>query len=241
MVDSAIFWVFAVISVTAALGAVLNRSIIYAALCLIAVFLSIAGFFILNNADFLAIAQIIVYAVALTIIMLFAIMFTGDRPMQGGSGSRLSRVAAGITLLYVFGLLTYAALRAFPDAGAGPNPQLAEELATYGSTGKLGALLFSTYALPFELASILLLVAMIGAIIIAKKRFVESDTDLWGDVKLPVDTSSAVPEAAIEAMRAKRFSQSQERKLSPQTEIGGKPETSPETASVPSNETTGGQ
>jgi hypothetical protein len=89
---------------------------------------------------------------------------------------------------------------------------------------------FLKYALPFELASILLLAAMIGAIVIAKKRFTESEEDLLGEVRLSVDMSSAPAEDAIAALRAERMGQSQERRLSPQTEIGGLPETSPETA-----------
>jgi len=216
MVDSAIFWTFAVMAVAGALGALLSRSIIYAALCLITVFLSIAAFFILNNADFLAIAQIIIYAVALTIIMLFAIMFTGDRPMENRPSSALMRTVSALTALYVFGLLAYAAVKMGASGGL-PMPQLAADMAKVGSTELLGLQLFSAqfdsaagqhagYALPFELASILLLVAMIGAIIIAKKRFAETD-ELGGDVKLAVDTSSHAPEATIAALRADRLGQ----------------------------------
>lgn len=204
MLDSAIFWIFAVVSVVAALGAVLNRSNIYAALCLIAVFMSIAGFYLLNNADFLAIAQIIIYAVGLTIIMLFAIMFTGDKPLQAKKASQAGKVAYGIIIAYVFALLLRGSLIG-PGADLNTvNPALAAAFTIEGSTNMLGELLFSKYALPFELASILLLAAMIGAIVIAKKRFYESDETLLGDVRLPVDTNSAPPEIAIEALRQKR-------------------------------------
>jgi NADH:ubiquinone oxidoreductase subunit 6 (subunit J) len=231
MLDSAIFWVFALTAVSAALGAVLNRSIIYAALCLIAVFMSIAGFYMLNNADFLALAQIIIYAVGLTIIMLFAIMFTGEKPLAIGKVNRTAKLAYGIVVAYVLamlvrGMATYGGIATKPDM----QPELIEELTRNGSTALLGELLFSRYALPFELASVLLLAAMIGAIVIAKKRFMESEDELLGEVRLPVDMASAPPEDAVAALRAKRMSQSQERRLSPHTEIGDLPETSPETA-----------
>ena len=211
MLDSAIFWIFAVVSIVAALGAILNRSNIYAALCLIAVFMSIAGFYLLNNADFLAIAQIIIYAVGLTIIMLFAIMFTGDRPLQAKKASQAGKVAYGIVIAYVFALLIRASFISSGTQTTGVNPALAARFTAEGSTGMLGELLFNKYALPFELASILLLAAMIGAIVIAKKRFYESEEALLGEVRLPLDTSSAPTEEAIEALRHKRDLEKAER------------------------------
>lgn len=214
MLDSAIFWIFSVVSVVAALGAVLNRSNIYAALCLIAVFMSIAGFYLLNNADFLAIAQIIIYAVGLTIIMLFAIMFTGDRPMQMKKASQAGKVAYGIVIAYVFALLVRGAILGSGFQSTGVNEVLAARFTAEGSTTMLGELLFGRYALPFELASILLLAAMIGAIVIAKKRFYESEEEILGEVRLAVDTSSAPTEQAIEALRVKRSLEQAEREVS---------------------------
>jgi NADH:ubiquinone oxidoreductase subunit 6 (subunit J) len=211
MLDSAIFWIFSVVSVVAALGAVLNRSNIYAALCLIAVFMSIAGFYLLNNADFLAIAQIIIYAVGLTIIMLFAIMFTGDRPMQMKKASQAGKVAYGIVIAYVLALLVRGAILGSGFQTTGVNEVLAARFTAEGSTTMLGELLFGRYALPFELASILLLAAMIGAIVIAKKRFYESEEEILGEVRLAVDTSSAPTEQAIEALRVKRSLEQAER------------------------------
>jgi|GEM_PF-46744 len=212
MLDSAIFWVFAIVGVGAALGAVFNRSVINAALCLIAVFMSIAGFYVLNNADFLAIAQIIIYAVGLTIIMLFAIMFTGDKPMDLRKVNRMSRLAYGIIIAYVLALVLRGSASLPVAATPGISSDLAMRLKTEGSTLLLGELLFSQYALPFELASILLLAAMIGAIVIAKKRFVESESESLGDVRLAVDLSSAPPPDAIEGLRQKRMLEHQERK-----------------------------
>lgn len=206
MVDSAIFWTFAVVAVTAALSAILSRSVIYAALSLIAVFLSIAAFFILNNADFLAVGQIVVYAVGLTIIMLFAIMFTGDRPMPASADSSKSRVIYGIVLLYTIGLLIPAALYwvRIPSQG-GMSPAMIEMLVQQGSTLKLGADLFHNFILPFELTAFLLLGSVIGAIVIAKKRFISDDEERLSGVRMPVETASAPAEDAIAALRKKRL------------------------------------
>jgi NADH:ubiquinone oxidoreductase subunit 6 (subunit J) len=208
MLDSVIFWTFAIIAVIASFGAVVSRSAIYAALCLIAVFMSIAGFYVLNNADFLAMAQVIIYAVGLTILMLFAIMFTGDKPVARSKVNRTARLAYGIIASYVFCLL----IRAVVD-WPGPheplmNATVKETLARQGSTEMLGTLLFGQYALPFELASILLLVAMIGAIVIAKKQFLEPDNPsqpAMGDTQFRIDLASAPEESALEALRQQHF------------------------------------
>jgi NAD(P)H-quinone oxidoreductase subunit 6 len=228
MLDSVIFWAFAVLAVGAALGAVLNRSIINAALCLIVVFMSVAGFFLLNNADFLAIAQIIIYAVGLTIMMLFAIMFTGEKTRYSREKvSKTTRVAYGIVLVYVFALLLRGVISGFSSVPSVAAPMLqVARLAQEGSTALLGQLLFTDYALPFEVASILLLAAMIGAIVIAKKRFTESDTDL-GDMRLPLDLSSAPTAQAIEALRERRFLKST------QSAVSGGPDSAPKSEISP--------
>lgn len=191
MADSIIFWVFAVAAVVSAIGVVLHRSIIYAALFLIVVFLSNAAFFILNNADFLAIAQVLVYAVGLTIILLFAIMFTGDRALPKDDPKSAvpmgTKVIYGIVLAYVGALLIRAVSYPFATRTLPFGSFQANMLMSEGSTRMLGQELFSRYTLPFELASILLLVAMVGAILLSKKRFAEEDL---GQVKYAVDTES---------------------------------------------------
>lgn len=191
MVDSTIFWVFATLAITGALGTVFHRSIVYAALFLIVVFLSIAGIFLLNNADFLAIAQTIVYAVGLTIILLFAIMFTGDRQFKYEKGHRGPLIAMGIVSLYTMGILIKAV--AYPFTVQALTPTVIGELRVNGSTLDLGKKMFSTLALPFEVSSVLLLVAMVGAIVLAKKSF---ETEEPSRIKYALDTRSALTEIA---------------------------------------------
>ncbi len=191
MVDSTIFWVFATLAITGALGTVFHRSIVYAALFLIVVFLSIAGIFLLNNADFLAIAQTIVYAVGLTIILLFAIMFTGDRQFVYEKSQRGPLIAMGIVSLYTLGMLIKAV--AYPFASQALTPTVIGELRVNGSTLDLGKKMFSTLALPFEVSSVLLLVAMVGAIVLAKKSFEDEEP---ARIKYALDTRSALTDIA---------------------------------------------
>jgi len=180
LIDNLIFWAFAVLSVGAALGVVFHRSVIYAALFLVVVFFSIAGVFLLNNADFLAVAQTIVYGVGLTIVILFGIMFTGDRLFQDSPVTRRQFLAFMIIAALTLVLFIPAALNYYP---AIPTPtELITVLKTEGTTRLLGRSLFSTYALPFELASILLLLAMVGAIVISKKTFVDEPETLKYDL-----------------------------------------------------------
>ena len=197
LIESVMFWAFGLVAVVAALGVVFHRSIVYSALMLITVFLSIAGVYVLNNADFLAIAQILIYAVGLTIIILFAIMFTGDK--QFGFDRRkvtgLSVAAVSIVALYLLAMLVRTAWYPFADDGT-----LSTEVASgafaaipvFGSTNEIGRLLFTKYSPPFELASILLLVAMIGAIVLSKQSF---DEETRPNKFAIADASAPTPEA----------------------------------------------
>lgn len=217
VVQSIIFWIFAVLAVGSALTAMLHRSIVYSVLFLIVVFLSIAGFFILNNADFLAIAQLIIYAVGITIIMLFAIMFTGDQPAIGKPVSPATKAALTIVTLYTLGVLLRAAM--YPFETVQPGATHIHTLQTQGSTQLLGSQLFNMYALPFEVASILLLIAMIGAIIISKKSFEEHDL---GDVRFDIDRESRPPADARAALEAKaRFErEAVQADIHPEAQVG---------------------
>ncbi|MEB3287995.1 MAG: NADH-quinone oxidoreductase subunit J [Vampirovibrionales bacterium] len=199
MIDLIIFWVFASIAIIAAVGVVTNKSIIKAALMLLAVFLSQAAFFVLNNADFLAIAQILVYAVGLTIVLLFAIMFTGDKTqLEAKPVSRGAKIMTTLIVLYTAFLLLSALAYPFRSVVLPPDSFQVISLLNEGSTRMLGQLLFSRYGLPFELASILLTAAMIGAIVLSKKSFTDEEND---SVKYRLDLSSHPTEEAEGAYR----------------------------------------
>jgi NAD(P)H-quinone oxidoreductase subunit 6 len=149
-----------------ALGVVLLPNIVYSAFLLGGVFLSVAGLYLLLNASFVAAAQVLVYVGAVNVLILFAIMLVNKQ----GKPRRLSQAWPCVGCCRarcVRGL--FVLLRAggrSPPPGPCPNGHRAvcEE-----ATIRIGEHLFSDYLLPFELASVLLLMAMIGAIVLARR------------------------------------------------------------------------
>jgi len=182
MFETLLFWIFATVSISAAFGVILAPSILYSALCLIIVFFSISAFFIMNNADFLGTAQLLVYGVGLTVVILFGIMFTGDAPLADRAGKTKRAIIATLSSLSVAAVL-YLAVQGFNIPGMEASPEWISTLQTVGSTGAIGELIFSKYVLPFELASLLLLGAMVGAILLSQKTFTPDDPGLTFSVK----------------------------------------------------------
>jgi NADH-quinone oxidoreductase subunit J len=159
-VQLAIFYLLAAFTVGAAAVVVLGKNIVRAAVALIFSFCGVAALYVLLEADFLAAAQVLVYVGGITILLLFAIMLT-SRISGGVRVVNDQSLLSGIAALGLLGGLIYAAMRGIP-ALAGP-PRLPE------TAPFLGRALLTTYALPFEAVSILLLAAMVGAIILARK------------------------------------------------------------------------
>lgn len=157
-VEEGVFYVFAALVVIGGLGVVLLRNVVYAALALILALLAVAGIFLLLSAEFLALVQVLIYGGAVVILLLFALMLTRvrDMPLAMDNPQRpLAALAAG-ALLSVF------ILAAVGGAWPGDVEQIhAIPLQDFGES------LFSTWALPFEVASLVLLVALIGAIVLA--------------------------------------------------------------------------
>jgi len=158
----AIFYFLAAFTVWAAAVVVFGKNIVRAAVALIFSFCGMAALYVLLDAEFLAAVQVLIYVGGITILLLFAIMLTsgiGAKTAKVVNDQVLLSVIAGIGLLV--GLI-YASVW-----GIGPvssPPRLPE------TTPFLGKALLTTYALPFEVVSILLLAAMIGAIILARKE-----------------------------------------------------------------------
>jgi NADH-quinone oxidoreductase subunit J len=160
-----LFLVLALIAIAAALGMLLSRNAVYAALFLVVNFCTIAILYLTLNAPFLAIAQVTVYAGAIMVLFLFVIMLLGAERLAGSEGEitqwqRPVAIFLGAALLIETGyiLLTQREWLAVSQA-------LTEG---FGSPQAIGRLLFSQYVLPFEVTSILLLVAMIGAIVLTR-------------------------------------------------------------------------
>lgn len=159
-----LFWFLSALALGAALMMVTSKNPVYSVLWLIVVFFAISGHYILLNAQFLAIVNIIVYAGAIMVLFLFVIMLmnlNAETEPQKNKWLKLAGAVAGGSLLLVF----VAALR---------QTELLrlQEVNMSGPTGlirRLGMVLFTDYVLPFEIASVLFLSAMVGAVVIGKK------------------------------------------------------------------------
>jgi NADH-quinone oxidoreductase subunit J len=182
MFESTLFWIFATVALSASLGVVLAPSVLYSALCLIVVFFSIAAFFIMNSADFLATAQILVYGVGLTIVLLFGLMFTADAPFPEIKGKLKRIIITSLSTAGLFALL-FMAITQFNVVKMDATPEWIKTLQTVGSTEAIGTLIFSKYVLPFEVASLLLLGAMVGAIMLSRKTFTNQEPGLTFSIR----------------------------------------------------------
>ena len=152
-----LFGLLSALTLGAGLGVVVTRNVVHAALFLLVSLVAVAGLYLTLFAEFLALVQVLIYGGAIIIVLLFAIMLTrtGEYPRISDNRQWPLAVVAALGLLGVLA----AAFLAAPSQVSGPqNPVFAE----------LGNSLFTTWAIPFEIASLVLLVALIGAIIIAR-------------------------------------------------------------------------
>jgi len=157
-----LFWTLSVLSVFSALMVVISKNPVYSVLWLIITFFSISGHYILLNAQFLAVVNIIVYAGAIMVLFLFVIMLMNlnkETEPQKNKWLKLAGAVAGGCLL----LVLVAALR--------NTEKQITELATgeIGLIQNLGKALFSDFVVPFEISSILFLSAMVGAVVLGKR------------------------------------------------------------------------
>jgi len=156
------FYVIAITMVVGAVGMVLNRDMIRSAMLLVLVLSGVAVMYVLLSADFLAIAQLLVYVGAIMILMLFAIMLTPNQLDLPGGSPQAQRISAALISVSVGALSIWAVL--YQPWLLRQSP-LNEETAT-----TIGTLLLTTYVLPFWIASVLLTVGLIGAIVIAREE-----------------------------------------------------------------------
>ena len=159
-----LFYIFAVLAILAALSVVLQRTPVYSALSLIVVLCSLAVVYLLLGAEFLAVIQVIIYAGAIMVLFVLVIMLLNARQETPSDRSRLARWLGAPLLLVFLGELLFAVWERFPTATT-----RAAALPDAGPRA-VGALLFRSYVLPFEVTSILILVAVLGAVVLAKKR-----------------------------------------------------------------------
>lgn len=166
--DLIVFYLFAAIAVLAAIGMVLLRNPVHSALSLALVFVSLAAMYVLLSAPFIAVAQVLIYAGAILILFVFVIMLLSPGVDQGGGALRAQR---GLAVLFgaalVIELVMVLAAAVLPPTRGDFTP---ERIAQVGNVQAVGAALFTDFLLPFEITSVLLLVAIVGVMVLAKKR-----------------------------------------------------------------------
>ncbi len=163
--DLITFVILAIIAIAAALGMLLSRNAVYSALFLVLNFATVAVFYILLNAPFIALAQVSVYAGAIMVLFLFVIMLLGTEHLPATKVLPWQRPLAIVLGVILFAESVY--LLFIRKAVSGHIPQPA---ATFGSPQDIGKALFSSYLLPFEITSVLLLIAMVGAIVLTVRE-----------------------------------------------------------------------
>jgi NADH-quinone oxidoreductase subunit J len=159
-----LFWVFAIPLMASAAGVIAARSPVHAAMSLVSAFFWLAGIYVLLTAHLLAFLQIIVYAGAIMVLFLFVVMLLSLTDAELGLERITALKVVGIVATAgILGLLVTAVLQGAP-AGAKMVP------ADFGTVRAVGKILFTQYLLPFEATSVLLLVAIVGAVVVAKEK-----------------------------------------------------------------------
>ncbi|HRX95150.1 MAG TPA: NADH-quinone oxidoreductase subunit J [Chitinophagaceae bacterium] len=160
-----LFWFLSVVAIFSALMVITSKNPVYSVLWLIVTFFSISGHYILLNAQFLAIVNIIVYAGAIMVLFLFVIMLMNlnkeTEPQKNRWIKMIGAIAGGCLLLVL--------VAALKDVGLKKQVAMVNG-GDIGLIKNLGKELFSTYVVPFEISSILFLSAMVGAVVIGKKE-----------------------------------------------------------------------
>ncbi len=176
MLESLMFIIMSLIIIACAIGVVFQKNPIYSAVFLIQTMVSLAVLYVLLHAQFVAAVQVMVYAGAIMVIFVFVIMLLnlnkddleGDRnklPMQNPAA-----IILGLMLVVMIGVIMTRTI--YQGAQGEYTPEVMDQI---GNTQLVGKMLFTKYVLPFEIASILLFAAIVGAIVLAKKQIIKEE------------------------------------------------------------------
>jgi NADH:ubiquinone oxidoreductase subunit 6 (subunit J) len=160
--EAVVFFLLAALTLSSAATVVLARSLIYSAFALLFTFMGVAGIYFSLGADFLAATQLLIYVGGILILLLFGVMLTHKLYDLDLKSEREQFVPSLIVAAGIFALLAVTALRTQWAVGPGRAPA--------PTTAEIGRLFLSDYVLPFEAASILLLIALMGAALIVRRK-----------------------------------------------------------------------
>jgi NAD(P)H-quinone oxidoreductase subunit 6 len=164
-VATAVFYLIALITVVSAGMVAFSRNIIYSGFSLLGTFMGVAGIYVFLGADFVAAVQVLIYVGGILVLILFAVMLTH----RITDVEITNRAAGRIPALIVVGILIYLLIETIRE-----TPWVkAKEVVYAATTAKIGDLFLSSYLLPFELASLVLLAALIGAVVLSRKEIKE--------------------------------------------------------------------
>jgi len=164
-VSTAVFYLIALITVVSAAMVAFSRNIIYSAFSLLGTFMGVAGLYVFLAADFVAAVQVLIYVGGILVLILFAVMLTH----RITDVAITNRSAGRIPALIIVGVFVYFLIKTIRE-----TPWVKAKTIVFApTTAKIGDLFLDTYLLPFELASIVLLAAMIGAVVISRKEIKE--------------------------------------------------------------------
>jgi NADH-quinone oxidoreductase subunit J len=191
MAEQIVFWIMAPVSLGSGIAMLLARNAVHSALLLVLNFFTLAVFYVLLDAHFLAAVQVIVYAGAIMVLFLFVIMLLGvDREEGLDEKIRFQRPLAILLGAALAGLLVFTvhnSLGGIPFRGL-------EQANAAGNTQAVGRALFTKYMFPFEVASVLLIVAAIGAMVLGRRREEEEAASRIGESTPPGREPASVGE-----------------------------------------------
>ena len=164
------FGILAASAVLGALRVVTTKNVVHAALYLVVVLGSVGALYVLLAAEFVAAVQLLVYIGAIVVLFLFGVMLTRAKLGHEGELDNDQRGVALVTALFLLGVIGYVLVDFFEDDKLPKLQNASQEALTRArGTGAVGNAIFSTYLVPFEVVSVLLLAALVGAIVIARR------------------------------------------------------------------------
>jgi NADH-quinone oxidoreductase subunit J len=174
--EQVMFFVAAAGALAGAMGVVLLRNPFFSVLALVGHLLALATLFLLLRAEFLAAAQVVVYAGAVMVLYVFVVAYIGN--VEEELGGRASAATQSLGPLFAAALLVELAIAVIGSSLGALDSRGADVGAGFGSPGRIGELLLTKFLIPFEAASFLLLIAAVGAVVLARRRRGLEELDL---------------------------------------------------------------